>query len=693
MDKGKGMVCRKCGFQNGAGCRFCGNCGSRLKVLAPKRRKWLWIGAVICGLIIGVIISVWKDFPAYSPGSSRNVLMPSSQRDVGGYSAIIFDKPGCEKWEIWTINFLDTLKDAPDTAWDVSEGQDGSVRAWVADGDLYIAANGKVRAPKNCEALFAEYRFANAINFNGNFDTSQATNMRNMFYYCHSLEALDVSDFDTSHVTDMSGMFYYCQSVKQLDLSKFDTSHVTDMSSMFNSCMLMEQLDLSSFDTSSVTDMSYMFDNMFLEELDLSGFDVSKVESMEGMFDRCFNLRKLNLSSFDTSGMPNMDGMFSGCNVLQELIVSDRFVVRDPKLFSGCEQLDVTALPIRWEVLASSSDEMMVQRALEEAADWAKQGSYRMAIQTLTEALEQTPNDQICNALAEYRQEFAIYNSSYAAAGEHNSIVVNEDGTTNIVGRNEEKELYAKNWKDITAVAMGAKHVVGLKTDGTVVAEGSNVSGRCDVGAWTEIQAIAVGTSHTVGLKKDGTLLATGYNEQGQCKVEVLMRDAGARKIAAVAAGFFHTLALLEDGTVVACGDTTYGACDVSGWQNIAAIYARQSYSVGLKADGTVVVTGLGVEKWDMSQFTDIHALALGDTFMIGLREDGTLVSVGLGDGYLAKQHEKMANWKDVAVIVAGKDQTVAIRSDGYIYCAGINNYHQCDLDAQKCRIPHAVQS
>ncbi|MCK5124308.1 MAG: hypothetical protein KAQ82_03675, partial [Dehalococcoidia bacterium] len=41
-----------------------------------------------------------------------------------------------------------------------------------------------------------------------------------------------------------------------------------------------------------------------------------------------------------------------------------------------------------------------------------------------------------------------------------------------------------KNWTDITYVAAGEYHTVGLKFDGTVVAVGSTADGRCDVGSW-----------------------------------------------------------------------------------------------------------------------------------------------------------------------------------------------------------------
>ena len=90
-------------------------------------------------------------------------------------------------------------------------------------------------------------------------DTSEITNMENMFIYCTSLKSIDLSNFDTTAVTNMNNMFYGCSSLTTLDLSNFDTSSVTSMHQMFTGCSSLTSLDLSVFDTSSVPDMSYMF--------------------------------------------------------------------------------------------------------------------------------------------------------------------------------------------------------------------------------------------------------------------------------------------------------------------------------------------------------------------------------------------------------------------------------------------------
>ena len=80
---------------------------------------------------------------------------------------------------------------------------------------------------------------------------------------------------------------------------------------------------------------------------------------------------------------------------------------------------------------------------------------------------------------------------------------------------------------------------------------GDNSKGQCDVAGWTNITQIATGTWHTVGLKHDGTVVAVGQNYDGQCNVD------GWTRILQVAAGKYHTVGLKSDGTVTATGGST----------------------------------------------------------------------------------------------------------------------------------------
>lgn len=290
--------------------------------------------------------------PTEEPLWINNVLMPDEVfdsaefadyviSDVSYYETFVFNSVIPRRW-IRSITFLDTLKDAPDSSWDVSEPQDGSVRAWVTNETaLFIGAEGGINA-KYCKELFYGYHNVSEINFNHCFHTDYAASMRSMFACCYALSALDLGDFNTANATDMSNMFRGCYSLTSLDLSSFDTSSVTNMRSMFYTCSQLTNFDLSSFDTSNVTDMSFMFSCCEPESLDLSSFNTSSVTDMRSMFDYC-RLTSLDLSNFDTSLVTDMSGMFRICSSLTDLNISGfrtSNVVSMENMFSGSSKLE-----------------------------------------------------------------------------------------------------------------------------------------------------------------------------------------------------------------------------------------------------------------------------------------------------------------------------------------------------------------
>ncbi|KAA8712126.1 BspA family leucine-rich repeat surface protein, partial [Lactococcus garvieae subsp. garvieae] len=206
-----------------------------------------------------------------------------------------------------------------------------------------ISFDGAVVAAANSSYLFSGLDQLTEIDNISNFNTSNVTDMRHMFWKCHALTTLDLSSFDTSNVTDMNYMFYDCSALTTLDLSSFDTSNVTNMSTMFYGCSALTTLDLSKFDTSNVTSMNYMFYGCSaLTTLDLSKFDTSNVTSMNYMFYGCSALTTLDLSSFDTSKVTDMNSMFYGCPALTTLDLS-KFdtsnVTSMNYMFYGCSAL------------------------------------------------------------------------------------------------------------------------------------------------------------------------------------------------------------------------------------------------------------------------------------------------------------------------------------------------------------------
>ncbi len=277
---------------------------------------------------------------------------------------------------IRTITFGNDLSNLPSSCtednlcWDISESQtqkkkvygylvDTGIKASTDNTkplyNLYIVSEAPIFAPSNCSGIFVFYGFANnngtnliSINFNNNFNTSNVTDMSNMFSECKYLTSLDLSSFNTSKVKYMgggntSGMFRGCSSLTNLYISNFDTSKVIDMGGMFNSCSSLTNLDLSNFNTSKVTNMSGMFWYCSsLTSLDISSFNTANVGSMSYMFWECSSLTSLDISSFNTSKVYNMDRMFSECKSLTSLGISSfntANVTNMHEMFSLCSSL------------------------------------------------------------------------------------------------------------------------------------------------------------------------------------------------------------------------------------------------------------------------------------------------------------------------------------------------------------------
>ena len=245
--------------------------------------------------------------------------------------------------DVKTVTFLSSLDGAPDSAWDISEAGGRSILAWMEGGNLFVAADGRIAPNPNASWMFASFVNVTAIDFGDCFDTSNVTNMSEMFSDCESLTQLDVSGFDTAEVTNMNSMFPGCSSLTGLDVSGFDTANVTNMGSMFGGCSKLTKLDVSGFDTANVTDMGWMFCGCSsLTELDVSGFDTANVTDMHAMFEHCSSLTELDVSGFDTSNVTDMNSMFSGCSSLTELDVSGfdtAKVTNMQQMFCDCSSL------------------------------------------------------------------------------------------------------------------------------------------------------------------------------------------------------------------------------------------------------------------------------------------------------------------------------------------------------------------
>ena len=74
-----------------------------------------------------------------------------------------------------------------------------------------------------------------------------------MFFYCSSLNSIDLSNFNTTNVKNMAAMFDSCSSLKSIDLSNFNTTNVINFQYLFWSAYSMQYIDISSFTTNLIS--------------------------------------------------------------------------------------------------------------------------------------------------------------------------------------------------------------------------------------------------------------------------------------------------------------------------------------------------------------------------------------------------------------------------------------------------------
>ena len=206
---------------------------------------------------------------------------------------------------------------------------------------------GEVNGSGSLSGIFNTFTNCTSIDLTG-LNTSNVTNMDQMFRYCDSLQTLDLSGFETDSVSSMTEMFRHCIKLKTLELNSFNTSNVTSTNQMFYDCADLQTLDLSGFDTENVTDMQFMFRGCNnLESLNIRGFDTTRVENMSYMFHACWELSELDLSGLNARNVTNMNHMFSGCSDLQTLDLSGfrtHSVTDMAGMFYGCNGLQTLDL-------------------------------------------------------------------------------------------------------------------------------------------------------------------------------------------------------------------------------------------------------------------------------------------------------------------------------------------------------------
>ena len=149
------------------------------------------------------------------------------------------------------------------------------------------------------------------IVFPNGMNTSNVTNMENMFTSATKLKEGNFSDWDTSKVKKMGHMFDRTSALES-PVNFRDASNVEDMAFMFWNSKVPS---VSIGNAGKVKDMNRMFEGALVEKVEI--MNTSSVENMENMFTSATKLKEGNFSDWDTSKVKKMGHMFDRTSALE----------------------------------------------------------------------------------------------------------------------------------------------------------------------------------------------------------------------------------------------------------------------------------------------------------------------------------------------------------------------------------------
>jgi alpha-tubulin suppressor-like RCC1 family protein len=218
------------------------------------------------------------------------------------------------------------------------------------------------------------------------------------------------------------------------------------------------------------------------------------------------------------------------------------------------------------------------------------------------------------------------------------------------------------SWTPVPSVGLGASQRLAVAAilagvaatsvtaqfNGEFTAWGNDSFGQCQLPTSVQLSSVAGGNLHSLGLTAGGLVVAWGANAMGQCEVPPGITDA----VQIAAGGWYqtndqraHSMALLRDRTVVAWGSNEYGQCDVpGGLSNVKQIACGWAHSAALLTDGSVVMWGAGQSNeanyqganWGQRKIPSdlgfIEAISTKGCHMVALQGDGTIRCWGRSD-------------------------------------------------------------
>lgn len=173
--------------------------------------------------------------------------------------------------------------------------------------------------------VFSNMKYLKTISI----DTSGANRLESMFY---KSSIANPPVLNTSNATNVKGMFFECTNLKYIE--QYDFSKVTNMWGTFAFCSNLTSIP--QLDTHNVTDMQYCFQNC-ASLTTIPQINTSNVTNMHCCFQNCASLT--TIPQLDTSNVTNVNSCFSGCTKLKSIPLLDFSKVEGVVDFYQCTSL------------------------------------------------------------------------------------------------------------------------------------------------------------------------------------------------------------------------------------------------------------------------------------------------------------------------------------------------------------------
>ena len=258
-------------------------------------------------------------------------------------------------------------------------------------------------------------------------------------------------------------------------------------------------------------------------------------------------------------------------------------------------------------------------------------------------------------------------------------------GTGDNINRNVPTKV---NIAGVASVSAGSYHTCATKTDGTLWCWGSNGAGQLGIGLTLTtntsshpdknvptqlyiagVASVSAGNGHTCATKTDGTLWCWGWNSDGELGIgnttgKFVPTQLYIAGVASVSTGNGHTCATRTDGTLWCWGLNSDGVLGIG------------------NTTGKFVPTKVNI--------AGVASVSAGTYHTCAKKTDGTLWCWGNNDyGELGIGTQGVTTNKNVptqlyiagvASVSAGSYHTCATKTDGTLWCWGLNDRGQLGI-------------